>query len=299
MAYAIPFVRELEFEYGAVDRLSPLIRRVICRNPGAFTFMGTGTYIIGNGKVAVVDAGPPYQEHVDAILKATEGETITHQLITHTHMDHSPAARLLKEATGAETWGYGPPDGGPEGEKVEEGHDFDFVPDHAIRDGDVIEGDGWTMECVHTPGHTSNHICFGLREEKALFTGDHIMGWSTTIVSPPDGNMAAYFNSLEKLLRREDDEIYYPTHGAPIKDVHDYVRAYRAHRQLRETQIVDVLKDGPKTIPEMVAIMYADVDKKLHRPAGRSVLAHLVHMTGDGRVKAEGGTATSDAVYSV
>lgn len=299
MAYAIPFVRELEFEYGDADRLSPMIRRVICRNPGAFTFMGTGTYIIGNGNVAVIDAGPPSPEHVDAILAATEGEIITHQLITHTHMDHSPAARLLKERTGAETWGYGPPDPLADGEKVEEGHDFDFAPDHVIRDGDVIKGDGWTMECVHTPGHTSNHICFGLREEKALFTGDHIMGWSTTIVSPPDGNMTAYFNSLEKLLARDQDEIYYPTHGAPIKDVHNYVRAYRAHRQLRESQIVDVLKDGPKTIPEMVAIMYVDVDKKLHRPAGRSVLAHLVHMTGDGRVKADGGAATSDAVYSV
>jgi len=298
MAYAIPFIRELEFEYGAVDRLSPLIRRVICRNPGAFTFKGTGTYIIGNGNVAVIDAGPPSQEHVDAILRATQGETITHQLVTHTHMDHSPAARLLKDATGAKTWGYGPPDTPRDGPKVEEGHDWDFDPDHPVRDGDVVEGDGWTMDCVHTPGHTSNHICFGLREEQALFTGDHIMGWSTTIVSPPDGNMTAYFASLEKLLQRGEDQIYYPTHGAPIRDVHTYVRAYRDHRKLRESQILDVLKDGPKSIPQMVAIMYADVDKALHRPAARSVLAHLIHMADDGRVKADS-EATADATYSV
>lgn len=297
MAYAIPFVREMDFEYGEPDELSPLIRRVVCRNPGAFTFMGTGTYIIGRGKVAVVDAGPPDPKHAEAVLKAVEGETITHQLITHTHMDHSPAARLIKEATGAETWGYGPHGGDRGGAKVEEGGDHDFRPDHTVRDGDIIQGDGWTVECVHTPGHTSNHICFGLREEKALFTGDHIMGWSTTIVSPPDGNMTDYFASLDKLLER-DDEIYYPTHGAPIGQVHNFVRAYRAHRQLREEQITRVLADGPKTIPEMVAVMYADVDKSLHRAAARSVYAHLLHMAGDGRVKTDG-EATADAVYRV
>lgn len=297
MAYAIPFVREMDFEYGEPDELSPLIRRVVCRNPGAFTFMGTGTYIIGRGKVAVVDAGPPDPQHAEAVLKAVEGETITHQLITHTHMDHSPAARLIKEATGAETWGYGPHGGDRGGAKVEEGGDHDFRPDHTVRDGNVIEGDGWTVECVHTPGHTSNHICFGLREEKALFTGDHIMGWSTTIVSPPDGNMTDYFASLDKLLER-DDEIYYPTHGAPIGQVHNFVRAYRAHRQLREEQITRVLADGPKTIPEMVAVMYADVDKSLHRAAARSVYAHLLHMAGDGRVKTDG-EATADAIYRV
>ncbi|WP_416896846.1 MAG: MBL fold metallo-hydrolase [Minwuia sp.] len=297
MAYAIPFIRELDIEYGEVDRLTPLIRRVVCPNPGAFTFKGTGTYIIGEGNVAVIDAGPADPKHVDAILRATEGETITHQLVTHTHVDHSPGARLLKEKTGAKTWAYGPHGSGKDGPKVEEGGDFDFDPDHQVRDGDVIEGDGWSVECVHTPGHTSNHICFALREEKALFTGDHIMGWSTTIVSPPDGDMTDYFNSLDKLLAR-DDAIYYPTHGAPIRDVHNYVQAYKSHRQLRENQILDVLKSGPKTIPEMVAVMYADVDKSLHRAAARSVYAHLVHMTGDGRVKTDG-APTEKSVYSV
>ncbi|MEC9347014.1 MAG: MBL fold metallo-hydrolase [Pseudomonadota bacterium] len=287
MAYAIPFVRELEFTYGQPDRLSPLIRRVICNNPGGFTFHGTGTYIIGHGNVAIVDAGPLDEVHVAAVLKAVEGETVTHQLVTHTHMDHSPAARLIKEATGARTWAYGPHGGERGGPKVEEGGDHDFTPDHVVRDGDVVQGDGWSVEAVFTPGHTSNHVCFALREEKALFTGDHVMGWSTTVVSPPDGNMTAYYDSLRKLLER-DDEVYYPTHGAPIRDVKTYVRAYLSHREMREQQILDVLKDGPKTIPAMVEIMYADVPKHLHGAAGRSVLAHLIHMAADGRVKTDG-----------
>ena len=297
MAYAIPFVRELDFEYGEPAELSPLVRRVICNNPGGFTFHGTGTYIIGRGKVAIVDAGPLDERHVESVLRAVEGETVTHQLITHTHIDHSPAARLIKDATGAQTWGYGPHGGDRGGPKVEEGGDHDFAPDHVIRDGDIVEGDGWSVEAVHTPGHTSNHICFGLREEKALFTGDHVMGWSTTVVSPPDGNMTDYFNSLEKLLER-DDQRYYPTHGAPIENVHDFVRAYRAHRQLRESQILDLLKGGPRTIPAMVATMYADVPQNLHSAAARSVLAHLIHMVHDGRVAVDG-TADAQAIYRV
>lgn len=297
MAYAIPFIRELDFEYGEPAELSPLVRRVICNNPGGFTFHGTGTYIIGRGKVAIVDAGPLDERHVEAVLRAVEGETVTHQLITHTHIDHSPAARLVKDATGAQTWGYGPHGGDRGGPKVEEGGDHDFAPDHVIRHGDIVEGDGWSVEAVHTPGHTSNHICFGLREEKALFTGDHVMGWSTTVVSPPDGNMTDYFNSLDKLLER-DDQRYYPTHGAPIENVHDFVRAYRAHRQLRESQILDLLKGGPRTIPEMVATMYADVPKNLHPAAARSVLAHLIHMVHDGRVAVDG-TADAQATYRV
>lgn len=295
MAYAIPFVRELDFEYGEPAELSPLVRRVICNNPGGFTFHGTGTYIIGRENVAIVDAGPLDERHVEAVLRAVEGETVTHQLITHTHIDHSPAARLIKDATGAQTWGFGPHGGDRGGPKVEEGGDHDFAPDHVIRHGDIVEGDGWSVEAVHTPGHTSNHICFGLREEKALFTGDHVMGWSTTVVSPPDGNMTDYFNSLDKLLER-DDQRYYPTHGAPIENVHDFVRAYRAHRQLRESQILDLLKDGPRTIPEMVATMYADVPQNLHPAAARSVLAHLIHMAHDGRVAVDG-KADAKATY--
>ena len=191
MTIKIPYVRDMTFEYGKADRVSPMIRRVVAGNPSAFTFHGTGTYIVGHGAVAVIDPGPLLDSHVDALVRALGPERVTHIVITHTHRDHSPAARPLKQATGAPTYGFGPhgsgrADGGGE---VEEGADRDFVPDVRVRDGDRIEGDGWTLEAVHTPGHTSNHLCYALLEENALFPGDHVMGWSTTVVSPPDGDM--------------------------------------------------------------------------------------------------------------
>ena len=295
MAAGIPFVKDLEFEYGAVSELSPLIRRVIAKNPSAFTFHGTGTYIIGRGKVAIIDPGPAIPAHVDALMRAVEGEEVTHILITHTHMDHSPAAKSVKQKTGAPAYGFGPHGGRQGGVQVEEGGDYEFEPDVVTGDGDVIEGDGWTVEAVHTPGHTSNHLCFALREEKALFSGDHVMGWSTTVVSPPDGDMTAYMASLEKLLPR-DDQRYWPTHGTYIDRPQAFVQAYIDHRHAREAQILDCLGSGAKKIPEMVAVMYADVPKLLHGAAGRSVLAHLIHVAGEGRVECDG-EPTADAVY--
>lgn len=296
----IPFNRELEFTHGEVDQVSPLIRRVIANNPSAFTFHGTGTYIVGHGKVAVIDPGPDMPDHVDALKRAIDGETVTHIVITHTHRDHSPAARALQAATGAPTYGYGPHGsgrGGVAGEQVEEGADWDFDPDHKVGDGETINGDGWTLEAVWTPGHTSNHLCFALTEEKALFTGDHVMGWSTTIVSPPDGDMRRYIDSLRKLLPR-DDVRYWPTHGAPIDDPQNYVRAYIAHREQRERQILECLSQGVETIPDMVARMYADIPVGLHRAAGRSVLSHLIHLVEDGRVKSDG-EPNPDARYTL
>jgi glyoxylase-like metal-dependent hydrolase (beta-lactamase superfamily II) len=283
MAVEIPYVREIEFTYGESDQVSPLIRRVVAENPSAFTYKGTGTYIVGRGKVAVIDPGPLDEKHVDALMRAIEGETVTHILITHTHSDHSPAAAPLKARTGAKTYGYGPHGAGA----GEEDGDMSFVPDVEIRHGDVIAGEGWTIECVHTPGHTSNHICFALREEKALFSGDHVMGWSTSVISPPDGDMRAYMDSLRLLLGREED-IYWPTHGPPIRNAHDYVRRFIAHREDRERQIERCLSRGITRIPEMVEVMYADVDRQLHPAACRSVLAHLIHMTETGRVRADG-----------
>jgi glyoxylase-like metal-dependent hydrolase (beta-lactamase superfamily II) len=298
---SIPFIKQLDFAYGTVSGLSPLVRRVIARNPSAFTFHGTGTYIIGHQDgVAVIDPGPDDPAHIDALLKNLDGETVSHILITHTHRDHSPGAALLKEKTGAETWGFGPhpqPDGGI---VVEEGGDHDFAPDHLLKDGDTIRGMGWTVTALHTPGHISNHLCFGLHEEKALFSGDHVMGWSTTVISPPDGNMTDYYASLQKLLVR-DDVRYYPTHGAPIDALgtghspQNFVRALIKHREAREAQIMACLKSGPQTIPQMVTAMYADVPAYLHPAAARSVLAHLIHMAGDGRVKVEGGGAPDEA----
>ncbi len=292
----IPFVREIEFDYGTADTLSPLIRRVIAKNPGPFTYTGTGTYIIGRGQVAVIDPGPRDETHFEALMRAVDGETVSHILITHTHNDHSPLARELKAATGAKTYGYGPHGSGKaDGAKVEEGGDMEFAPDVVLRDGDVIQGDGWTVEAVHTPGHTSNHICFGLREENVLFTGDHVMGWSTSVIVPPDGNMADYFASLRKLLEREDIR-YWPTHGPAIENPQEFVRAFIHHREARELQILACLTEEIGTIPEMVRQMYKDVDSRLHPAAARSVHAHLIHMVETGRVLSDNGIAF-DATY--
>jgi glyoxylase-like metal-dependent hydrolase (beta-lactamase superfamily II) len=286
----IPFNRELDFEYGRVDQVSPLLRRVIAPNSGPFSFYGTGTYIIGAGKVAVVDPGPLIDSHIDAIKRAVDGEEVTHILVTHTHIDHSPAAAPLKAWCGAPTYGYGPHGAGKieQGFVVEAGGDKDFVPDRVVRDGDVIEGDGWSVECVYTPGHTSNHVCFALREEKALLPGDHVMGWSTTIVSPPDGDMKDYMASLARLLER-DDTIYWPTHGAPIEAPQDYVRALIAHREARERQILACLDGGLSRIEDMVPRMYSGyVEPAMYPAAARSVLAHLVWLVEKGVVRADG-----------
>lgn len=285
----IPFVHEQSVRYGLPTAVSPLVRRVVADNPSGFTYHGTGTYIVGRGAVAVIDAGPADPRHVAAILAATKNETITHQLVTHTHSDHSPAAALLKDATGAKTWAFGPHGSGrAEGDVVvEEGGDMAFRPDHKVRHGDVIEGEGWTVDCVFTPGHTSNHMCFALREEKALFSGDHVMGWSTTVVSPPDGDMAAYMRSLRMLLER-DDALYYPTHGPAITEPATHVRELIAHRENREAQILACVGQGVATIPEMVETMYAAVDRSLHPAARQSVLAHVIHMVETRRLACDG-----------
>lgn len=287
MPTQIPYNRELNFEYGKVDELGLRIRRVIARNPSAFTFHGTGTYILGRGQVAIVDPGPELAEHMDALLHAVRGETVTHILVTHTHLDHSPAVKAVQAATGAPSYAFGPHGTRPEDGASEGGADYDFTPDHVVGDGDVITGNGWSVEALHTPGHCSNHLCFRLREEDALFCGDHVMGWSTSIVSPPDGNMTDYIASLEKVGKYGASR-YFPTHGAPIEEPEPYVKALLAHRHEREAQIMAELAAGPTTIAEMVPRMYAAVDPKLYPAAARSVLAHLIHMVETGRVKADG-----------
>ena len=191
----IPFIKDFKFDYGTAMEVTPLIRRVVAHNPSPFTFKGTGTYIIGHGKVAVVDPGPDQQDHIDAVLRAVRGETVTHILVTHTHIDHVPATPALAKATGAKVYSYGPHPKPPEGVTTEQEGDFAFAPDIKLNDGDVIQGDGWNVEAVYTPGHISNHLCFAVKEDKALLSGDHVMGWSTAVISPPDGNMADYFAS--------------------------------------------------------------------------------------------------------
>lgn len=273
--------------YGRVERLSPLVRRVLARNPSPFSYTGTGTYIVGNGTVAVIDPGPDDPDHVEALLAALGDETVSYIVVTHTHRDHSPAAIPLKAATGAPIVGCTPLALAELGPKVEEGFDPTYAPDHVLTDGESVSGPGWTLTAVHTPGHTSNHLCFAFAEEKTLFSGDHVMGWSTSVVTPPDGSMTAYMESLRKLLDRDDD-IYYPTHGAPVTEPKRLVRGLITHRKQREGQILKLLAQGARPIPALVAVMYANVAPVLHPAAGRSVLAHLIDMQARGLVEAEG-----------
>jgi len=281
---AIPFVRDFEFEYGVCDQVSPLIRRVIANNPGPFTFTGTGTYIVGQGEVCVIDPGPDDEAHLAAILKAVEGETVTAILVTHNHADHSPLAPALQEATGAVT--YGCPLAHPPGEsevKMDDEHDSQFVADVSVCEGGLIAGPGWTLRATPTPGHTSNHICYALEEENALFSGDHIMGWSTTVIVPPDGDMGAYYASLDRIADL-DFATLWPTHGPPVTEPAAFIAAYKAHRLDRERQICAQLAAGHSHIQEMVPVMYAAVDPRLYPAASQSVLAHLIHMTRSGQV---------------
>ncbi len=297
MAVEIPFRRDFAFEYGRLEEVAPGIRRIVARNPGPFTFRGTGTYVIGEGQVAVIDPGPDLPEHIEALLMDLAGEEVTHILVTHTHRDHSPAAAAAQERRPARpTYGCGPHAGGRRGEAaVEEGGDWDFVPDIVVKDGDEIAGAGWRFQAVHTPGHTSNHLCFALPDQGILFSGDHVMGWSTSVIAPPDGDMAAYMASLDKLLQR-DDAVYWPTHGPAITEPKDHVRAFIAHRREREAGIVACLEAGVERVDAMVERLYVGLDPNLRRAAGRSVLAHLVDLIGREVVKSEG-NATVDATY--
>ncbi len=281
----LEFDLSLEPHYGVAERLSPRIERLLANNPGPFTFRGTGVYIVGGGgHVAVIDPGPDLPEHIEAMKRALNGRAVSHILITHTHKDHSPAAGPLKQWSGARTYGFGPH---PEGGDAEEGGDHVFVPDIAVRDGDVIAGDGFTIACVHTPGHTANHMCYALAEENALFTGDHVMGWSTSVIAPPDGDMGDYLMSLEKLIAR-NDSILYPTHGSPIREPAPMLRAYLAHRHMRETQILAALGQGENTIAGMVARLYAGLNPALMPAAALTVRAHLDHLLDEGKVFREG-----------
>jgi glyoxylase-like metal-dependent hydrolase (beta-lactamase superfamily II) len=278
-------------ESGRVERLGPLVRRVLAPNPSPFTYTGTQTYIIGDGEVAVIDPGPALPEHVDTLVTALEGERVVAILCTHTHRDHSPASRPLKDATGAPIVGCAPLSLDDAGPRADESFDSEYRPDRVLADGERLGAEGWTLEAVATPGHTSNHLCLALPEAAALFTGDHVMGWSTTVVAPPDGDMAAYRASLEKLIGR-DDRIYYPAHGPAVEDPRAHVRRLLVHRQMRERQILGHLRRGEGRIAAMVEQMYAGIDPRLFPAAGRSVLAHLVDLERRNLVRAEGETWT-------
>jgi glyoxylase-like metal-dependent hydrolase (beta-lactamase superfamily II) len=271
-----------------VQQISPLVRRLVENNPGPFTFTGTCTYIVGRGDVAVIDPGRENEAHVDAILRALDGERIGHIVVTHTHKDHSPGARALSERTGAKIVGcapFVPKDSAESG--LDSAHDLTYAPARVLKDGDAVEGDGWSLVAIETPGHASNHLCFALPQERSVFSGDHVMAWSTSIVAPPDGNMTDYMASLDK-LRARDDAVLWPGHGGPVTDPQRYMRALSHHRRQREASIVRRLHAGDETIPDMVAKIYDGLDPRLVNAAALSVLAHMEDLVTRGIAIAEG-----------
>lgn len=288
----VPFNRNFPLKPGVAEEVMPGVRRVLCNNPSPFTFTGTVSYIVGRGKVAIIDPGPDDEAHAKALLDAVRGETVTHILVTHTHRDHSPNTPRIKAATGAPVYAEGVhrasrPYYDSEKMSTESGADRDFKPDIEIRDGDVIAGDGWTLEAVATPGHTANHMAFAWPERKVLFVGDHVMGWSTSIVAPPDGSMVDYMASLQRLAAR-DEHLYFSGHGPEIPDAQKFVRFLIRHRQAREASILHRLAKGEADIPTIVRASYIGIDPRLTGAAGYSVLAHLEDLVARGVVATEG-----------
>ena len=264
--------------YGVAQMQHPLIRRLLAPNPSPFTERGTQTYLVGESDVAVIDPGPALPQHIDAIMAAIGDRPVRAIVCTHTHRDHSPAAAPLAALTGAPVIGCAPLVLNDAGPRADAPFDQEYRPDRVLGDGESISGDGWTIEAVHTPGHTSNHVCYAVPEADALFTGDHVMGWSTTVVAPPDGDMADYMASLERLIAREQDRVYYPAHGQPIERPQRFVRGLAGHRKQREGQIMRLLEKDVGTITDMVLSMYVGIDPRLHAAAGLSVHAHLIDL---------------------
>lgn len=282
------------------EPVSPLVRRVLAPNRGPFTYKGTCAYIVGEGDVAIIDPGPADPGHIAALLEAIRGERLRYVLVTHTHRDHSPAARALKDATGAIIAGCAPyappPDIHVAGPGLDASHDTAYTPDAILAEGDLITLGGVTIRALETPGHTANHLCFSLREEQALFTGDHVMGWATTVIAPPDGSMRDYMESIER-MRTRDDRIYWPGHGEAVRNPQRYLRALIHHRRARESAILQRLEAGDDTIAAMVAHIYEGVDRRLHRAAAMTVLAHLEDLVARGLAESDG-PATLTARYA-
>jgi glyoxylase-like metal-dependent hydrolase (beta-lactamase superfamily II) len=289
------FSREITFDYGVAMALSPLVRRFVARNPGPYTFKGTNVYIVGRKNIAVIDPGPADEDHVAELLKAIEGATVTHIFLTHTHKDHSGAVQMLKQQTGAITCAYQPQEGTRRGMYSDESAlrdgfaDMAFKPDLPLADGDVVEGADWQLQALHTPGHAPDHVCYALPAEQALFTGDHIMPWSTTIIAPPEGNMGAYMASLSRLAKRSD-ELFFPDHGGRVNAPRKLIKAYILHRQWRETSIMGALADGHQRVETILPLIYKDLEAALKPAAALSILAHLEHLQEKGHAKRLAGT---------
>ncbi|QNE32904.1 MBL fold metallo-hydrolase [Sphingomonas sp. NBWT7] len=272
---------------GIPIQLEPLVTRVLAPNASPYTYTGTQTHIVGTRDLAIIDPGPADDAHHAAMLAVVGGRPVRAIVITHHHRDHSPGAPRLKAELGAPIVGAAPFALEDDGPRSDASFDHDYAPDRVVAEGETIAGDGWTLEAIATPGHTSNHLAFALRESKALFPGDHVMGWATSVVSPPDGDMTAYMASLEKLIDR-DDRIYYPGHGEAIEKPQRLVRGLLGHRKQREGQILRLLRGGTQAIPAMVEKMYVGVDRRLYPAAERSVLAHLIDLERRGLVHARG-----------
>ena len=288
----VPFNKTFDLEPGRVREVAPGVRAIVANNPGPFTFKGTMSYIVGRGKVAILDPGPDDDAHIAALLDAVRGETVTHIFVTHTHRDHSPAAPRVKAATGAKVFAQGPhrlarPLHIGETRRLDASADMEFRPDLALADGEAVSGDGWTLEAVTTPGHTANHMAFAFKEADLLFVGDHVMGWSTTIVAPPDGAMSDYMASLHKLAAR-GEPLYLPGHGAPVRDAPRYVQFLIRHRAGREASILHRLGKGAADIPTIVKAVYIGLDPRLAGAAALSVLAHLEDLVARGAVATDG-----------
>ncbi len=295
MSAELAFNRSDDVAYGIAEDVAPHVRRIVANNPGPYTFLGTNTYLVGQGRVAVIDPGPLDDDHLAAIETATRGERITHILVTHSHRDHCDGALALKRRLGGEIMSFGPTGGSRGAGTLGLGEAFvdpDFVPDVALADGDSIKCGALALDVLHTPGHAPDHLCFALVGQRTVFTGDHVMGWNTTVIAPPEGSMARFMSSLEKLLPRHD-KIFLPGHGGRVQSPQRVVRAYIMHRQWRDQTILACLEDGVSTIPRIVAKIYGDTNADLKAAASLSVLAHLEHLINRGLAKAEGGAGAA------
>lgn len=286
------FRTKFDPEHGKAVDIADGIQRITAPNESAFTFRGTNTYILGGDNVAVIDPGPAIDSHFELLMETLKGRTVSHIVVTHTHMDHSPLAAPLKEKTGAPIFAEGAHRNSRDlhlGEinSLDAAADKDFKADVIVKDGDLIEGTDWALETILTPGHTQNHACFAIKNSDMLFSGDHVMSWATSIVAPPDGSMEDYMNSLSVMMARKET-IYFPGHGGRLEKAPEFVRALRAHRKMRETAILSRIRAGDQTIPDIVKVIYKETDPRLHGAAALSVFAHIEDLVNQGRVLCDG-----------